>query len=147
MVRTLVDEELGLYKSLEELVDTEEEKVLASDMEGLLLVLQEKQAIISQQEILLERWNQISIILGISEGRQEPIFWNALSKRVGEDGYGQIVKRIDEIKQLGQNLLDREGEIRQNLENNLAEMRKTLLKMGRNRVAMRGYSQGMASIY
>jgi len=147
MVRTLVDEELSLYRSLEGLVDIEEEKVLASDMEGLLAVLQEKQAIIARQEGLLDRWNQISIVMGISEGRAEPVFWNALSQYVGADGYSQIVKGIDEIKQLGQNLLDREGEIRQNLENNLAEMRKTLLNMGRNRVAMRGYSQGMASIY
>lgn len=146
-VNSLVDEELSLYQSLGSLVDVEEEKVKESDMQGLLDVLQQKQAIISQQEVLLEKWNAISGFLGIAEGREGPVFWNALSERIGESGYNQIVRRIDEIRELGQNLLDRESRIRQNLEENLAEMRKTLLKMGRNRVAMRGYTQGMASIY
>ena len=146
-VNALVEEELALYQSLGELVNFEEERVNDSDMEGLLEVLQQKQSIISRQEVLLEKWNEISVSLGIAEGREGPVFWNTLSQRIGESGYKQIVKRIDEIRELGQKLLDQEGKIRQNLEQNLAEMRETLLKMGRNRVAMRGYSQGMASIY
>ena len=146
-VNALVEEELTLYKTLGELVNSEEEKVNESDMEGLLEVLQQKQSIISRQEVLLEKWNEISASLGIAEGREGPVFWNTLSQRIGESGYKQIVKRIDEVRELGQKLLDQEGKIRQNLEENLAEMRQTLLKMGRNRVAMRGYSQGMASIY
>ncbi|MDL2263834.1 flagellar protein FlgN [Synergistaceae bacterium OttesenSCG-928-I11] len=146
-VNALVEEELELYKSLGELVNFEEEKVNESDMEGLLEVLQQKQSIISRQEVLLEKWNEISASLGIAEGREGPVFWNTLSQRIGESGYKQIVKRIDEVRELGQKLLDQESKIRQNLEENLAEMRQTLLKMGRNRVAMRGYSQGMASIY
>jgi hypothetical protein len=140
-----VEEELDLYRYLENLVDIEEEKVRQSDMEGLLDVLQQKQSVISRQEALLERWNHISSGLGLSEGREGPVFWNAISSRIGESGYNQIVHRIDEIKELGQRLLDREGKIRQNLEENLAEMRKTLLSMGRNRIAMKGYSQGIAS--
>jgi hypothetical protein len=144
-VNSLVEEELELYKSLEGLVDIEEEKVKQSDMEGLLDVLQRKQAVISRQESLLERWNHISSGLGLAEGREGPVFWNAISDRIGESGYNQIVRQIDEIRELGQGLLDREGKIRQILEENLAEMRKTLLSMGRSRIAMRGYSQGVAS--
>ncbi|MDR0648027.1 MAG: flagellar protein FlgN [Synergistaceae bacterium] len=144
-VNSLVEEELELYRSLEGLVDEEEEKVRQSDMEGLLIVLQQKQSIISRQESLLERWNCISIGLGLAEGREGPVFWNAIAGRIGESGYNQIVRRIDEIREIGQALLDREGKIRQSLEENLAEMRKTLLSMGRNRVAMKGYSQGVAT--
>jgi hypothetical protein len=144
-VRVLIEEELSLYKSLDGLVDLEEEKVKESDMEGLLNVLQQKQSVISRQEALLECWNEISESLGLSEGREGPVFWNAIANRIGERGYSQIVSRIDEIKELGQNLLDREEKIRQNLEKNLAEMRKTLISMGRSRVAMKGYSQGVAS--
>ncbi|MDR3254576.1 MAG: flagellar biosynthesis protein FlgN [Synergistaceae bacterium] len=144
-VNKLVEEELTLYRDLENLVDIEEIKVRESDMEGLLDVLQQKQSVISLQETLLERWNQISSGLGIAEGREGPVFWNAVATSVGERGYNQIVGNIDKIRELGQNLLDREGRIRQNLEENLAEMRKTLLSMGRNRVAMKGYSQGVAS--
>jgi FlgN protein. len=147
LVNSLVEEELSLYKSLDALVDTEEERVNASDMEGLLLVLGEKQSIISRQEVLLERWNQISASLGLSEGREGPAFWNTLSDRIGESGYKQVVRRIDEIRELGQRLLDRETQIRQKLEENLAEMRQTLLRMGRNRTAMRGYAQGIVTHY
>lgn len=146
-VNALVEEELALYQSLRELVDSEEERVNESDMEGLLEILRQKQSIISRQEILLEKWNEISVSLGITSGREGPVFWDALSQRIGESGYNQIVKRIDEIRELGQKLLDQESKVRQNLERNLVEMRQTLLKMGRNRAAMRGYVQGMASIY
>lgn len=146
-VNSLVDEELSLYHSLAALVDCEEEKIKTSDMEGLLEVLQQKQSVISRQEVLLERWNEISAELGLDGGREGPMFWNALASRIGENGYNQIVRRIDEIRELGQTLLDREKEIRQNLEEHLAEMRKTLVKLGKNRVAMRGYSQSMGSSY
>lgn len=144
-VNSLAEEELSLYKSLAELVDREEEKVNTSDMEGLLEVLQLKQAIISRQEVLLERWNEISGTLGLAEGREGPAFWNALSARIDENGYNQVVRRIDEIRELGQILLDRERIIRQNLEGRIAEMRKTLVDLGKNRVALRGYSQSMRS--
>jgi len=144
-VNTLVKEELGLYKSLEELVDNEEEMVRQSDMEGLLEVLQQKQSIISRQEFLLERWDSISTSLGLKSGREGPAFWNSLAARIGENGYNQIVSSINEIRELGQRLLDRESQIRAALEENLAEMRGTLLKMGKNRLAMRGYSQGMTA--
>jgi Rad3-related DNA helicase len=144
-INSLVHEELSLYKSLEILVNDEEMRVRESDMEGLLEVLQKKQSIISRQESLLEQWNNISGPLGVEDGKEGPAFWNRLAERVGENGYNQIVTRINEIRELGQNLLDREGEIRAELEENLAEMRNTLLKMGRGRIAMKGYSRGMAT--
>jgi Rad3-related DNA helicase len=144
-INSLIQEELSLYKSLEALVDDEETRVRESDMEGLLDVLQQKQSIISRQESLLEQWNNISGPLGVEDGKEGPAFWNKLAECAGENGYNQIVARINEIRELGQKLLDREGEIRAELEENLAEMRNTLLKMGRNRIAMKGYSRGMAT--
>ena len=114
-------------------------------MEGLLEVLQQKQSIISRQEFLLERWDGISASLGMKSGREGPVFWNSLAARIGENGYNQVVSSINEIRELGQRLLDREGQIRAVLEENLAEMRGTLLNMGKNRLAMRGYSQGMTA--
>lgn len=144
-VNALANEELSLYKTLSSLVDEEEDKVNESDMEGLLEVLRQKQNIISRQEILLEKWNEISSSLGLSIGREGPAFWNTLSEKIGEKGCQQITGSIEEVKQLGQKLLDREGIIREKLEKNLASMRETLLRLGRNRTALRGYSQGMAS--
>lgn len=144
-IDALADEELSLYKALWVLVDEEEARVDESDMEGLLEVLRQKQNIISRQEILLERWNEISSSLGLTEGREGPVFWSMLSDKIGETGSRQIASRIDEVKKLGQSLLDREGVIRGKLETNLVSMRETLLRMGRSRTALRGYSQGIAS--
>ena len=144
VIRNLVEEELSLYKSLAVLVDSEEETVHMSDMEGLLDILSQKQTIISRQEILLERWNDISSELGFSEGREGPAFWNAISLKIGESGYNQIVRKIDEIRELGQALLDRETVIRQKLEENLAEMRTRLMGMERKKNAMRSYSHGIS---
>jgi hypothetical protein len=140
-----VQEELNLYRSLESLVDDEEERVRESDMEGLLDVLARKQAIISRQEDLLERWDEISASLGVANGREGPAFWNTIAVRIGESGYNHIAKNINDIRELGEKLLLREGEIRKALEEHLAEMRTTLLKLGRNRAAMKSYSQGMTS--
>ncbi|MDR1510097.1 MAG: flagellar protein FlgN [Synergistaceae bacterium] len=142
---SLVQEELSLYKSLELLVNDEEARVSESDMEGLLDVLKRKQAIISRQEDLLERWNKISESLGISDGREGPAFWDSIAVRIGESGYNQIIGSIKDIREIGQKLLHKEGEIRKALEEHLAEMRATLLKMGRNRAAMKSYSQGMTA--
>ncbi|MDR0765093.1 MAG: flagellar export chaperone FlgN [Synergistaceae bacterium] len=144
-LNSLAQEELSLYKSLEVLVDEEEMRVRDSDMEGLLDVLQKKQSIISRQESLLEQWNNITGPLGVTGGKEGPDFWNNLAKLVGQNGYNQIVAHINEIRERGQKLLDREGMIRAELEENLAEMRNILLKMGRNRIAMQGYSRGMAT--
>jgi len=146
-VNSLADEELILYREIAALVDQEEEKINASDLEGLLEVLRIKQAVISRQEVLLERWNEVSAELGITGGREEPLFWSALGARIGEQGYNQLVHRIEEIRGLGQNLLDREKQIRQTLEEHIAELRKTLVKLGKNRTALRGYSQSMGSSY
>lgn len=144
-VNDLIEEEMELYHSLEVLVDDEELKVAESDMQGLLDVLQKKQAIISHQELLLERWNEISNQLGLSSGREGAQFWNALAVKIGDNGYNQVVNRINRIRELGEKLLERETVIRKNLEDNLAEMRKTLLTMGHNRAAMKGYSKGVAT--
>ena len=139
----LVEEELSLYKELGLLVDTEELKVSSSDMEGLLRVLEEKQSVISRQEILLERWSAISAELGLSEGREGPAFWNAVARYIGQNGYNQIVRKVDEIRELGLALLEREKIIRLNLEANLAEMRKSLVSIGKNRIAVQGYSSNI----
>jgi Rad3-related DNA helicase len=144
-IDSLIEEELSLYKTLETLVNDEETRVRESDMEGLLDVLQRKQSVISRQESLLEQWNNISAPLGVKDGKEGPAFWNKLAEHAGENGYSQIVARINEIRKLGENLLDRESVIRAELEENLAEMRNTLLNMGRNRIAMKGYSRGMAT--
>ncbi|GHV27521.1 hypothetical protein FACS1894167_02680 [Synergistales bacterium] len=145
MVNSLVNEELDLYKSLEQLVDIEEQRVVESDTDGLLDVLRLKQGIISRQETLLESWGEISQSLGIPMGKESSPFLKALSERIGEAGYKHIADGIEDILRMGQRLLSREETIRGMLEANIVEMRKKLVRLGRNRTAVKGYSQGIAS--
>ena len=97
-VKSLVTQELELFKKLGDLVDKEEIAVESSDMESLLRILEEKQSIISEQESLLEKWGVVSSQLGLKEGREGAVFWDALALRISNDGYAEIASQINKIR-------------------------------------------------
>ncbi len=141
VVDGLLDEELALYRELDSLVYEEELAVSDSDMDALMNVLQKKQGVITNQESLLDKWQELSIDLGLSEGREGPAFWNAIERSIDEKGYKQLLSRIEEIRKLGQMLLEREKGVQKELEGRLADMRQKLLRMNQNRNAVLGYAQ------
>ncbi|MDD4836648.1 MAG: flagellar biosynthesis protein FlgN, partial [Dethiosulfovibrio sp.] len=71
-VSDLLSSELELYRELRAQVDREIEAIDGDDMDLLLKILQEKQSIISRQEILMEGWTEVSKDLGVPQGREEP---------------------------------------------------------------------------
>lgn len=142
-VKALVDEELLLFQKLGELVDREELAVESSDMESLLRILEEKQSVISGQESLLEKWSGVSSRLGLKEGREGPVLWDALALQIGNDGYSEIASQIKKIREAGLHLLEREGIVREKLEANLQEMRQLLRQLGTGRNALAGYTKNI----
>ena len=143
-VKSLVTQELELFKKLGDLVDKEEIAVVSSDMESLLRILEEKQSIISEQESLLEKWGVVSSQLGLKEGREGAVFWDALALRISNDGYAEIASQINKIREAGSHLLEREGIVREKLEANLQEMRQLLRQIGTGRNALAGYTKSIS---
>lgn len=136
----LLEEELRVYECLGTLIDDEEGCVRQQNMEGLLAVLQEKQQHISRQEKLLEQWIAVSRSLGVAEGREGPAFWAALSRRVGEQGFRDLVDRVNHIRDLAAALLEKERRVQQELELHLEALRAKLVQMKQGRQALRGYA-------
>lgn len=78
--------EIALYTELEHYVDDELECVNNKDMEKLLEVLQQKQGVISRQELLQEEWGQIAMKFVLLKGAMALYFgrlWNNMSSLKG----------------------------------------------------------------
>lgn len=144
IVKSLADEELLLFQKLADFLDREEQAVESGDMESLLRILEEKQSVISEQELLSERWSALCGHIGLKEGREGPALWEALALRVSIDGYSEIALLIGKIKDAGSSLLEREALVRGKLEANLREMRGLLRQIGTGRSALSGYNKNIA---
>ncbi len=138
-IQELALKELKLYIDLNSLLDEEERCVDLSDVEGLMDVLRRKQRLISEQEMLQGLWAEVASAMGIEDGRESISFWNALAQRLGEEGYRQIVEKVEEIRNLVSRLLEREREIQLRLEGQVGELRQKLLTLQKGRQAFRGY--------
>ena len=69
-IQDLLFEELGLYRALRTMVSCALEAIiLDEDMEALLNILEEKQAPLSQIQLLLDSWNDVLSEAGIQEAR------------------------------------------------------------------------------
>ena len=84
-------------------------------------------------------WAEVASAMGIEDGRESISFWNALAQRLGEEGYRQIVEKVEEIRNLVSRLLEREREIQLRLEGQVGELRQKLLTLQKGRQAFRGY--------
>ena len=138
-IQELALKELKLDIDLNSLLDEEERCVDLSDVEGLMDVLRRKQRLISEQEMLQGLWAEVASAMGIEDGRESISFWNALAQRLGEEGYRQIVEKVEEIRNLVSRLLEREREIQLRLEGQVGELRQKLLTLQKGRQAFRGY--------
>ncbi|PIE54131.1 MAG: flagellar biosynthesis protein FlgN [Dethiosulfovibrio peptidovorans] len=139
MVSGLLRQERDLYVSLNKQIDHELIAIDNDDMDLLLSILQEKQSIISRQERLLERWSDVSGELGLTEGREGPAFWRALSEAVDAQGYQELVQAVREIRDLGAKALRLEALAQKNLEAKVTEFREKMSRIAGGKKAVRGY--------
>ncbi|WP_242601187.1 flagellar export chaperone FlgN [Thermanaerovibrio acidaminovorans] len=138
-VEGLIDQEMAIYSALGGLIDREAQCVSDRDMEGLMEVLKEKQSYISRQEELLDLWREVAVSLGVSGGRESSAFWAAISSKVGERGFNDLVLKVNQVRQMAASLLDREREVQGELESHLSELRAKLIQMRNGRQVIRGY--------
>jgi len=139
LVAGLLRQELDLYRLLRSRIDAELEAIDGDDMDLLMSILQEKQSIISRQELLMERWGDVSSELGISEGRDEPVFWKALASAVGERGYEGLISRVREIQDLVSASIDFENVAQEKMAGKLSELRSRMSRVANGKKAVRGY--------
>lgn len=138
-ISDLLGRELGLYEKLKVLVREEIDVIEADDMDRLLEILEEKQSVISEQEILMERWNDVSQELGISQGRDEPVFWKTLSNVLDGDMYQELKEKVQNLQALVGSLLRSEELAQKNMEDRVSELRRRMSKMADGKRAVRGY--------
>lgn len=138
-VSELLSSELDLYRELRAQVDREIEAIEGDDLDLLLEILQEKQSIISRQEILMEGWADVSRVLGIPQGREEPAFWRALADAVGTSDYRDLKQKVGLLQETVEATLKFEGLAQKNMESKLSELRKKMSLVADGKKAIRGY--------
>ncbi len=138
-VSELLSSELELYRELESQVAREIEAIDGDDMDLLLEILQDKQSIISQQEILVERWSEVSADMGVSQGREEPVFWRALAALVGDEEYGDLREKVRLLQAVVDSTLKSEELAQKNMEAKVSELRKKMSRVADGKKAVRGY--------
>lgn len=138
-VSELLSSELELYRELESQVAREIEAIDGDDMDLLLEILQDKQSIISQQEILVERWSEVSADMGVSQGREEPVFWRALAALVGDEEYGDLREKVRLLQSVVDSTLKSEELAQKNMEAKVSELRKRMSRVADGKKAVRGY--------
>lgn len=138
-VSELLSSELELYRELESQVAREIEAIDDDDMDLLLEILQDKQSIISQQEILVERWSEVSADMGVSQGREEPVFWRALAALVGDEEYGDLREKVRLLQSVVDSTLKSEELAQKNMEAKVSELRKRMSRVADGKKAVRGY--------
>lgn len=139
LVSELLDQEVILYEDLRLQVDRELEAIDEGDMARLMSILQSKQAIISKQEILLQRWESVSEELGITDSREGKAFWKSLSEAVGKHGYKNFVVKIKKLRDLASMNLSSERIAQDKLEARVKELRARMTQMANGKKAVKGY--------
>ena len=86
-LKDLLSEELGLYRTLRAMVSRELEAILLNeDMEELLNILQEKDAVISRLQLLVDSWQDALSDSGLRGTRGADGFWDRLLASLSEAG-------------------------------------------------------------
>jgi len=137
----LLRKEREVYSRLERMVDEEEALIESHDWEGLLKLLQSKQSIIAEQEVLQNSWVSFSSFLDVHEGRESAAFWDAVKEKVGESSYTCLTDLVEDLRGAVLGIVAREESLRDQVELHLGELRKKMLQVQKGKAAYRGYAK------
>lgn len=137
----LAKKEKGLYENLLTLVEEEARYAREGNASALMDVLRRKQEIISRQEILLERWQELASAMGVKSSRETVEFWDILSSKLGEKGYQEVIGAVIEIREKAAETLRKETEVQKELEAHLEKLRSNLLKLNDGMRAFKAYTK------
>lgn len=140
-ILNLAKKEKGLYENLLALVEEEMKYAREGNASALMDVLRRKQEIISRQEILLERWEELASAMGVKSSRETVEFWDILSSKLGEKGYQEVIGAVIEIREKAAETLQKETEVQKELEAHLEKLRSNLLKLNDGMRAFKAYTK------
>ena len=150
-VLDLASSELEFFRSLRELILQSVDYIKSENMEELVPVLQEKQAMISRYDVILEEWNKIGLCFNIKNGRNNPDFWNLLFQALsaGSSLNGvfsvKIKSLIEQIKTLAEELLKTEDDAQEDLNEYVKRLRARISQVSKGRNACKGYASAGGS--
>jgi DNA-binding transcriptional regulator GbsR (MarR family) len=141
-VKNLLARELGLYVTLRKMVLREMEAiVLDEDMEELLAILQEKQEVISQLQLLVDTWADALPMLKLEEIRGTPDFWEKLAALFPAEQAAEVNAILAKTRAAGEDLMEAEKRVQTELEKHVQQLRDKMLQMNRGRSALTGYAK------
>ena len=147
----LASSELEFFRSLKKLVQRSAELIKSENMEELILVLEEKQTLISRYEVILNEWDNIGSSLGINGGRDNPDFWQLLLHELSggstEKGSfsGKIDSLLEQIKALADELVKMEDDSQEVLNEYVKRLRARISQVSKGRDACKGYASAGGS--
>lgn len=141
-VNNLLARELGMYKTLRAMVSKELEAiVLNQDMEELLNILQEKQEVIAQLQLLADSWTDVVPGLGIQEARGSVSFWDKLASLFSQEEAQIFSQTLQETRLAAEDLMEAEDSAQKELEKHVQFLRDKMKSMSRGREAFIGYTK------
>ena len=150
----LASSELNFFRSLKELTLKSAEYIKSENMEDLMSILQEKQALISRYNVFVEEWNKVGSLLEIKDGYYNPDFWNLLFQifeaKSSEKGPFSVKLRslIGQTKTLAEELIKIEDDLQEVLNEYVKRLRVRISQISKGRDACKGYAKaGGASLF
>ena len=141
-LKDLLSEELGLYRTLRAMVSRELEAILLNeDMEELLDILQEKDAVIFRLQLLVDSWQDALSDSGLQGTRGADGFWEQLLASLPEAHSGELSQALQETRAVAEELTRAEASAQEELERHLSGLREKLAAMTRGREAVIGYTK------
>jgi hypothetical protein len=131
-----------MYQTLRKMVSRELEAIiLNSDMEELLQILQEKQEVISQLQLLSDTWMDALPAMGLEEFRGAAGFWESLAGIFTGEDCAVFEKNLAETRNAADDLMKAEKNVQDELEKHVQQLREKMLQMRQGRSAFIGYTK------
>ena len=153
VILDLASSELEFFRSLKELILRAAQNINSENMEELMVVLQEKQEIISRYDIIWDEWNNIGLSLGIKDGRNNPDFWVLLFQMLpggsSEKSLCSVKLKslLEQSKVLVEELLKTEDDAQEVLNEYVERLRARISQVSKGRNACKGYASAGGSSF
>lgn len=137
----LLEGEVAFFKKVDDIVIKEKAAVEEGDMEVLLDLLDEKQDLLATHEDFFKGWATLALELGVKEGKENPLFWQAIKAKTTVADYVVLSTSVAALRDFASQVIEREEIVHAMLESRLGEMREKLrgIRVGRN--ALNGYTR------